>query len=169
MAKRHIKQYIKCLGFEYSEAQKLYEKCAEALSDTMIDPETYEKFCLHKNKLDQTLRIWSSILDTALDRKKFLKEFSKVQARLKASKDLLKALELDPTATDEYQLAVCKNTANLEAELFIFRKVEIISSIKNRKTERNRGFIAHIGELDYDISALEQFYKTNLISGDTYE
>ena len=159
MAKRHIKSYIKCLSFAYSEAQKLYEKCAESLSENLIDPEVYNNFCERKNTLDAALNSWSRALDLALDRKKFLAELKKTKARVEASDKLTDLVSEDPTATPEYKAELAKVNANLIAEYRILREVDIISSFKNRSKYH---LVAHFGDIDARLLELEQFYNLNL-------
>lgn len=159
MAKRHIKSYIKCLSFAYSEAQKLYKKCAESLSENLIDPEVYNNFCERKNTLDTALNNWSRALDLALDRKKFLAELAKAKARVEASNRLTDLVSEDPTATAEYKAELAKVNANLGVEYLILREVDIISSLKNRSKYH---LVVHLGDIDMWLLNLEQFYNLNL-------
>jgi len=134
MAKKHIKENISELSRLYAEAQGLYEEAAEKLSESMIDPETYEDFMKLKKDLDNELNGYSALFSLVLhSREDFVKSFNREkQAHLRLCK-LVDSLHLNAEKNPkEYRDAVMDQFYSSCDKLRIYKEVDTISSVKNR-------------------------------------
>lgn len=143
MAKKHIKENVLDLSMLYAKAQDLYEKAAEELSDSMVDPETYEDFIKIKKDLDNELNGYSSLFSLALhSRNDFVKSFNREKQAHSRLCKLVDSLYINAEKNPkEYRDAVMNQFYSSCDKLRIYEEVEAVSSVKNRLPKYTKALV----------------------------
>lgn len=159
MSKKHLKVNIADLSKLYKRVEDLYEEAAESMSESMVDPEVYDKFCRLKNKLDTSLMNYSVLLTMAYhDRPNFLKSYTRERETLMRGVDLLKQLaEQIESTPPEYISELTRKVKECSNRVQVYSDVDEVSCEKNRhsKFAKNLTFL-EIRQLSADLRKLIQ-------------